>query len=237
MSQNSLVLPTSGTLSGLAAVQGINAALDTLNTCASGGSAPSAPEAGQLWHDTANKVLKIRSMDNTAWIALGALDETNYLFTAASAATATSATTAATAGGLSGTLPVASGGTGATTTAAALTALLAGSVISPANGGTGQSSVAALYSFYRGQNGYEASPSGRITQWGLSGVIGGGGNSANIVFPIEFPNTVLNLVVSSFVGAGATNGPSYANLNPSGFTAFNNCTNANAQISWHAEGY
>ena len=80
MSQNSLTLATSGTLSGLAAVEGINAAIDTLNTLASGASAPSSPEAGQFWHDTTNNLLKIRSMDNTAWIIIGSLDETNHLF-------------------------------------------------------------------------------------------------------------------------------------------------------------
>jgi len=84
MSQNSLVLPTSGTLSGLAAVEAINAANDTLNTLASGASAPSSPEAGQLWHDTTNNLLKIRSLDNTTWISVGSIDETNYLFSATS---------------------------------------------------------------------------------------------------------------------------------------------------------
>jgi hypothetical protein len=86
MSQNSLVLPTSGTLSGLAAVEAVNAALDTLNTLAAGASAPSTPEAGQLWHDTTNNLLKIRSVDNTAWIRLGTLDETNHIFAAATSA-------------------------------------------------------------------------------------------------------------------------------------------------------
>ncbi len=79
MSQNSLVLPISGTLSGLAAVEAINAALDTLNTLNGGASAPASPEAGQLWHDTTNNILKLRSLDNTAWIALVTLDETNHV--------------------------------------------------------------------------------------------------------------------------------------------------------------
>ncbi len=83
MSQNSLVLPTSGTLSGLAAVEAVNAALDTLNTLAAGASAPSSVEAGQLWHDTGNNLLKLRSLDNTTWIVIGALNETGYAFNAA----------------------------------------------------------------------------------------------------------------------------------------------------------
>ena len=86
MSQNTLALPTSGTLSGLAAVEAINAALDTLNTLASGASGPSTPEAGQIWHDSANNLLKIRSLDNTTWITLGALNESTYQFSAATKA-------------------------------------------------------------------------------------------------------------------------------------------------------
>jgi hypothetical protein len=78
MSQNSLVIPTSGTLSGLAAMQAVNAALDTLNTLASGASAPSSPEAGQFWHDTTNNILKLRSLDNTTWIPVVSLNETTY---------------------------------------------------------------------------------------------------------------------------------------------------------------
>lgn len=70
MSQNNLVLPTTGTISGLTMTQDINAALDTLNTLNSGGSAPSTPEAFQLWADSTNNQLKLRNEGNTAWIAL-----------------------------------------------------------------------------------------------------------------------------------------------------------------------
>src|SRR5580698_3899964 len=79
MSQNSLVLPTSGTISGLQMTQYTNQAIDTLNTLASGASAPGSPEAGQLWHDTANNILRLRSLDNTTWIALSNLNESAYL--------------------------------------------------------------------------------------------------------------------------------------------------------------
>lgn len=81
MSQNSLVLPTTGTVSGLQMTQNTNNALDTLNTLSSGASAPSSPEAGQFWHDTGNNVIRIRDLANSTWIAVGALDETNKLFT------------------------------------------------------------------------------------------------------------------------------------------------------------
>jgi len=79
MSQNSLTLPTTGTVSGLQMTQYANNALDTLNSLASGASAPSSPEAGQLWHDTTNNILKLRSLDNTQWIPLFYLNETAYL--------------------------------------------------------------------------------------------------------------------------------------------------------------
>jgi len=79
MSQNSLVLPTTGTVSGLQMTQAANNALDTLNTLASGASAPASPEAGQLWHDTTNNLLKLRSMDNTTWISLLQLNESAYV--------------------------------------------------------------------------------------------------------------------------------------------------------------
>lgn len=81
MSQNSLVLPTTGTVSGLQMTQNMNNALDTLNTLASGASAPGSPESGQLWHDTTNNLLKIRDLANTTWIVIGSIDETNKLFT------------------------------------------------------------------------------------------------------------------------------------------------------------
>ena len=55
-----------------------NNALDTLNSLASGASAPSSSAAGQLWHDTTNNLLKIRSLDNTTWIPLLQLNESAY---------------------------------------------------------------------------------------------------------------------------------------------------------------
>jgi hypothetical protein len=79
MSQNSLTLPTTGTVSGLQMAQDTNLALDTLNTLSSGASAPGSPEAGQLWHDTTNNILKLRSLDNTNWIPLFYVNESSYL--------------------------------------------------------------------------------------------------------------------------------------------------------------
>lgn len=70
MSQNSIQLPTSGTLGGLQGITDINAALDTLNTKWAGAGAPAEPEAGQYWLDTSTGILRIRSGDNAAWIPL-----------------------------------------------------------------------------------------------------------------------------------------------------------------------
>lgn len=80
MSQNSLILPTTGTVSGLQMAQDINYALDTLNTLNSGASAPGTVEAGMLWHDTTNNLIKLRNLANSAWIAVGSVDETNGVF-------------------------------------------------------------------------------------------------------------------------------------------------------------
>src|SRR5437899_84641 len=70
MSQNTVVIPTTGTLSGLAAVQDINNALDTLLTNNSGAAAPSTIKAYQFWADTTNKQLKLRNDANSAWNTL-----------------------------------------------------------------------------------------------------------------------------------------------------------------------
>jgi len=80
MSQNSLILPTTGTVSGLQMTQDLNYALDTLNTLNSGASAPGTAEAGMLWHDTTNNLIKLRNLANSAWIVVGAVDETNGIF-------------------------------------------------------------------------------------------------------------------------------------------------------------
>jgi hypothetical protein len=209
MSQNSLAEPTSGTLSGLSLVQGLNAALDTLNTLASGASAPAAPEVGQLWHDTGNNLLKIRSQDNTAWETVGSFDETNHLFTAAlaaSAATATLAATATVANGLAGTLGIANGGTGATSAGSALANLLSGSVVGPGNGGTGVSSLSSLYSSNFTVNGYRRTViDGFMVQWETTGTIAAG-SGASVFLPATFPNTCMAAVVCRNIGDASTGG-------------------------------
>lgn len=67
MSQNSLVIPTTGTLSGVALVTAVNGGLDSLNTNNSGAGAPTAPEADQFWMDTVNNLMKQRDGGNANW--------------------------------------------------------------------------------------------------------------------------------------------------------------------------
>lgn len=83
-SQNNLALPTSGTLSGLTAVNDINNANDSLNTCNSGGSAPSnqlsgSPSAGNCWYNTSTGAVSY--YDGSQWIVVGYIDSTNHVFT------------------------------------------------------------------------------------------------------------------------------------------------------------
>ncbi|MDM8356680.1 hypothetical protein [Pandoraea communis] len=76
MSQDSLILPTTGTLSGLSLVQDLNAALANLASNASGPIDPSTLPGGVLpysfWFDTsgAYSVLRKRNASNTGWDGL-----------------------------------------------------------------------------------------------------------------------------------------------------------------------
>ncbi len=78
-----LQLPTTGTLSGLAAVQDINAANSALAALNQGGTAPTpastglSSTAGLLWHDTTTNLLKLRDQADTNWMVVGSVDETN----------------------------------------------------------------------------------------------------------------------------------------------------------------
>lgn len=82
-----LSLPTTGTFSGLTEQGYINAALAALANASAGASAPTpastglASTAGLFWHDTANNLLKLRNQADTAWITVGAVDETTGSFT------------------------------------------------------------------------------------------------------------------------------------------------------------
>lgn len=73
MSQNSVVVPNTGTLTGLAMVNAVNAAIDTVQSNLSGNADPGAVGAYRLWADTTTGLLKIRNAANSGWITLGTL--------------------------------------------------------------------------------------------------------------------------------------------------------------------
>jgi microcystin-dependent protein len=85
MSQGSLVIPTTGTLSGLQLVNAINDAVDNLVTNASGSTDPSTLTGGvkpySFWLDTSvsPNVLRMRNAANTAWAAMGTISGTNFI--------------------------------------------------------------------------------------------------------------------------------------------------------------
>ena len=85
MSQGSLVIPTTGTLSGLQLVNAINAAVDNLVTNASGSTDPSTLTGGvqpySFWLDTSvsPNVLRMRNAANTAWASMGTISANNFI--------------------------------------------------------------------------------------------------------------------------------------------------------------
>lgn len=85
MSQGSLVIPTTGTLSGLQLVNAVNDALDNLVTQASGSTDPSTLTGGvkpySFWLDTSvsPNVLRMRNAANTAWAAMGTISANNFV--------------------------------------------------------------------------------------------------------------------------------------------------------------
>lgn len=83
-SQNSLVLPTTGTVSGLTMTQNINLALDALVTSNSGASAPTnaagaAPVKGQHWVDTSASPNMLKLYDGTQWLTYGSIDPSGHI--------------------------------------------------------------------------------------------------------------------------------------------------------------
>jgi phage-related tail fiber protein len=71
MSQDTLDIPTTGTLSGLALVQKINSGQQALASNNSGSAAPSTTYPFQFWVDTAVGRLRMRNGGNTAWLDMG----------------------------------------------------------------------------------------------------------------------------------------------------------------------
>lgn len=85
MSQGSTVIPTTGTQSGLAIAQAMNAALNAVLTQSSGSSAPTngsagTPDKGQPWLDTSVTPNALRMWDGGNWVVKGYLDSTNHVW-------------------------------------------------------------------------------------------------------------------------------------------------------------
>jgi hypothetical protein len=58
----------------------LNNALQALASLSSGATAPATTYTNMLWYDTANKILKMRSEADDAWISIGYLDQTANAF-------------------------------------------------------------------------------------------------------------------------------------------------------------
>lgn len=85
MSQQTLNLPVTGVLSGLALVNYINDALSRLSSLSSGNTDPATLPGGvapfSLWLDTASDpdALKMRNAANTAWCLMGTINGNNFV--------------------------------------------------------------------------------------------------------------------------------------------------------------
>jgi hypothetical protein len=76
-SQNSCVIPTTGTLSGLTLVQDINACAGSILSVFSGASAPSPATQWMLWLNTVTNT--IEQFDGTSWVPIWTVDAANHL--------------------------------------------------------------------------------------------------------------------------------------------------------------
>lgn len=85
MSQGSLILPTTGTLSGLTLVQLVNAAHANLASLASGATDPATLSGGvqpfSLWLDLSvtPNALRMRNAANNGWAAMGTISGNNFV--------------------------------------------------------------------------------------------------------------------------------------------------------------
>jgi hypothetical protein len=85
MTSGLIVLPNTGTLTGLSLVDRINTQAATIATRFASATAPTTAStgltslAGIEWHDTGNNLIKIRDQADTAWITVEGFDETNKI--------------------------------------------------------------------------------------------------------------------------------------------------------------
>jgi hypothetical protein len=86
-SQNQLSSPTTGTVSGLQLTNNYNNALDSVNTCNSGASAPTnqlsgVPSLGNCWLNTTGSPDPLQWYDSAQWVKTGYIDTANHLWNA-----------------------------------------------------------------------------------------------------------------------------------------------------------
>lgn len=141
MSQGSLTLPTTGTLSGLTLVQLVNAALANLASLASGATDPATLSGGvqafSLWVDTSvtPNTIRMRNAANNGWATMGTISGSNFVpdLQSSDITTALGYTPARADGAnASGTWPISINGNAATATTAT-SATSAGSAGSATN--------------------------------------------------------------------------------------------------------
>lgn len=77
--QDSCILPTSGTVSGLTLVQDINTCNGAMLSLQSGATAPSTPTTGMLWRDTSVTPQLVKQYDGANWSVVWALDTSGHL--------------------------------------------------------------------------------------------------------------------------------------------------------------
>src|SRR5581483_5141861 len=82
-SQNALLSPTTGTVSGLQLTNNYNNALDSLNTANSGASAPTnqltgVPSLGNWWLNTTSAPYGLGMYDGAQWPVLANIDPTAH---------------------------------------------------------------------------------------------------------------------------------------------------------------
>jgi len=83
-SQNALTSPTTGTVSGLQLTNNYNNALDSVNTCNSGASAPTnqlsgAPSLGNCWLNSTSSPYPWQSYDGASWVTPFWIDSVNHV--------------------------------------------------------------------------------------------------------------------------------------------------------------
>ena len=121
----SLVIATTGTISGVAENTQINAIAASLATMQQNSTAPTTTStglsslAGLWWHDLTTNIIKVRDQADTAWITIGTINETAKTFAPAGSS---GSYLVLSGGTLTGGLVVQSGGVSITAGGLAVTA-------------------------------------------------------------------------------------------------------------------